>query len=153
MIEIRALETLPVAELRPLAARSELEGFRFLRRMLGEWETGEARFDGPGEVLLGAFDGPALVGIGGLTVDPYGDDPATGRLRHLYVAEPVRNQGVGRGMVRALEEAARGRFRALVLRTDTAAAARFYEALGYAPLPPGGTASHRRELDRGGDGS
>ena len=47
------------------------------------------------------------------------------------------------------EAEARPHFDVLLLRTDTAAAARFYERLGYAALPPGGRATHRRALPEG----
>jgi GNAT superfamily N-acetyltransferase len=144
MVEMRRLDALTA--LAPLVAASAGEGFRFLERLCREWMAGEARFDGPGEVLLGAYRGPALVAVGGVTRDPYGGDPDVGRLRHLYVAPEARRQGTGASLVRALEDAARPHFRALVLRTDTAQAARFYEALGYQRLPTGGTATHRREL-------
>jgi hypothetical protein len=49
-------------------------------------------------------------------------------------------------LVTTLEQVAGQTYRALVLRTDTPAAARFYEALGYTRLPSGNTATHRREL-------
>jgi GNAT superfamily N-acetyltransferase len=146
MVEFHGLGVLPADALGPLVAASAGEGFLFLERLVREWEAGEARFAGPGEVLLGAYQGPTLVAIGGVTVDPYGGDPAVGRLRHLYVAPEARRQGTGASLVRALEDAARPHFRALVLRTDTQEAARFYEALGYTRLPPGGTATHRRVL-------
>lgn len=45
-----------------------------------------------------------------------------------------------------LEETAEQHYHALVLRTDSRDAALFYQALGYRSLPPGGTATHRREL-------
>jgi len=146
MVEIQRLHALPGDALAPLVAASAGEGFLFLERLQREWQEGKKRFDGPGEVLLGACEGSALVAIGGVTLDPYGGDPAAGRLRHLYVAPWARRQGTGASLVRALEDAARPHFRALVLRTDTHDAARFYEALGYTRLPPGGTATHRREL-------
>lgn len=147
---IRPLHPLPAGTIEPLADESTREGFRFVRRLLDENASGEVRFDGPGEVLLGVFDGDELVAVGGVTRDPYGGDATVGRVRHVYVRPPHRGRGVGARLIAALEEHARRHFTALVLRTDTAAAARFYEALGYAPLPPGGTATHRRDLTPGG---
>jgi hypothetical protein len=52
-------------------------------------------------------------------------------------------------IVRGIEQRAVGQFDALVIRTDSAKAARFYQALGYAELPIGGTATHRRALAMG----
>lgn len=146
MTEFQRIQTLPTDALAPLLAASTAEGFRFVERFAREWEEGKACFDRPGELLLAAYHGASVVAIGGLTADPYTGDPALGRLRHIYVRPDARRRGIGRRLVRAIERAAQGAYRALVLRTDTATAARFYEALGYTPLPPGGTATHRREL-------
>lgn len=146
MIELRPIRDLPADALAPLLAESGAEGFRFVARLAAEWADVASRHDGPGELLLGGYDGARLVAVGGITPDPYGGDPDVGRLRRVYVLPEWRRHGVGRRLVRALEAAAAGRYRALVLRTDTAAAARFYESLGYHPLPDGGTATHRRDL-------
>lgn len=146
MIELRPIDDLAPDALAPLLAASAAEGFRFVARLAAEWATGAARFDRPGEVLLGGFADGRLVAVGGLTRDPYGDESAVGRLRRVYVLPEARRRGVGAGLVRALEAAAAGHYAELVLRTDTASAARFYEALGYARLPAGLTATHRRRL-------
>jgi GNAT superfamily N-acetyltransferase len=144
--EFQRIQTLPTTALAPLLAASTAEGFRFVERFAREWEEGKACFDRPGELFLAAYDGANVIAMGGLTADPYISDPSLGRLRHLYVRPDARRRGMGRRLVQALERAAQGKYRALVLRTDTATAARFYEALGYSPLPPGGTATHRRKL-------
>ncbi|HET7234756.1 MAG TPA: GNAT family N-acetyltransferase [Longimicrobium sp.] len=147
--EIRVLDPFPAAAVESLAAESVREGFRFVRRLMDEHASGQVRFDRPGEVLLGVYDGPELVAIGGVTHDPYGGDASVGRVRHVYVHPAHRRRGVGAALVGALEARAHGRFTALVLRTDTAPAARFYAALGYRALAGGGTATHRRELPPG----
>ncbi|HEU0013376.1 MAG TPA: GNAT family N-acetyltransferase, partial [Longimicrobium sp.] len=122
---------------------SAAEGFRFLARLRDEHASGRNRFDAEGEVLLGAFRGGELVGVGGLNRDPYSGDPRTGRIRHLYVLPTHRRHGTGRRLTGELLAHARHWFDRVVLRTDTAAAARFYEALGFAPEPriPGATHS------------
>jgi GNAT superfamily N-acetyltransferase len=146
MSEFQHVRTLPVDALAPLLAESTGEGFRFVERLSREWEEGRSRFDKPGELLLAAYDGETLVAIGDLTPDPYSEAPGLGRLRHVYVRADSRRPGIGRRLVHALENAAEQTYRALVLRTCTPTAARFYETLGYTLLPTGGTASHRREL-------
>lgn len=155
-VDVRRLHELPTAALGTLVAESAAAGYRMLERLRREWDDGRTRFDGPGEALLGVYDGPTLIAVGGLTADSYGGpnggDPRVGRLRHVYVRAASRRRGVGRALVRALEVRAAGRFDALVLRTDTAAAAAFYEALGYRRLPAGGTATHRRSLGGTRDG-
>ncbi len=147
MTEFERIQILPTWALAPLLAASTAEGFRFVERLVREWEAGHARFDQPGELLLAAYDGESLVAIGGLMPDAYTGDPALGRLRHIYVRPDARRRGIGRQLVDRLEQSAEGTYGALVLRTDTATAARFYEQLGYMPLPPGGAATHRRELE------
>jgi GNAT superfamily N-acetyltransferase len=147
VISLRPLFDLDGAGLAALLDEGRAEGFRFLERLATEWSSGELRFQRPGEVLLAVYDDAQPVAVGGLTADPYAVEPAVGRLRRVYVRRDVRRQGVGRRLVRALEAAAADHYRRLMLRTDTVAAARFYEALGYAPLPPGGPATHHRWLD------
>jgi GNAT superfamily N-acetyltransferase len=143
---IRPIEHLPAVGLDALVRESEAEGFRFLRRLRDEFDAGTNRFDGAGEVLLGAWMGDALVAVGGINVDPYAGDARVGRLRHLYVGAAHRRSGVGREMVAALVRAAAAHFDALHLRTDTDAAARFYERLGFAPVPGHPSATHRLAL-------
>jgi GNAT superfamily N-acetyltransferase len=148
MTEFLRIQTLPTSALASLLAASAAEGFRFVERFAREWEEGKTRFDRPGELFLAAYDGAgaSVIAIGGVTADPYTGDPTLGRLRHLYVRPDARRRGIGSQLVQALERDAQGNYRALVLRTDTATAARFYEELGYTPLPSGGTATHRRDL-------
>lgn len=144
--EIRPLRIPPWTALEPLVAESGREGFRFLARLRREHEAGEQRFDGPGEVLLGVHAGDAVAAVGGVTADPYEPGPRAGRIRHVYVARGHRRRGIGRMLVRALIAAARPHFDALTLRTDTPGAARFYEALGFAPVPGSPHHTHRLRL-------
>ncbi len=131
---IRSLLPPPWPDLAPLVAESEREGFRFLARLVREFDDGGNRFDAPGEALLGCYLGSELVAVGGLNRDPYSPEPRVGRLRHLYVSPAFRRRGVGRTLVDALVAAARPHFGVLLLRTDTPAAARFYETLGFAAV-------------------
>jgi GNAT superfamily N-acetyltransferase len=72
-----------------------------------------------------------VVGVCGLNVDPYAAEAHAGRVRRLYVLSAFRQLGVGRRLVMAVIEAARGRFDTLRLRTGNPAAVRLYEALGF----------------------
>jgi GNAT superfamily N-acetyltransferase len=144
-LSVRSLLPPPWPELAPVIEESEGEGFRFLVRLRREFLDGANRFDAPGEALLGCRRGGELVGVGGLNRDPYSPEPRVGRLRHLYVAVAHRKAGIGRVLVAALVDAARPHFDVLRLRTDTDAAARFYEALGFAPVSSP-HASHRMAL-------
>jgi GNAT superfamily N-acetyltransferase len=145
-MDIRTLLPPPWPLLAPLIEASREEGFQFLIRLENEFLSGEVRFDAAGETLLGAFQDPLLLGVGGLTRDPYCDDPHTGRVRHLYVLPQWRGRGIGASLLSAIELHAGAHFKALVLRTDTAAGAAFYQSHGYELLATGGTATHRRLL-------
>jgi GNAT superfamily N-acetyltransferase len=120
-----------VAAVQRLAAEAEAEGFRFLTRFLNDLANHRVSLADGREFFLAAVEQDHLVGVGGVTPDPYVDDPTTGRLRHLYVSPDVRRRGVGRALVRSLEARALPTYRRLRLRTDTTLAARFYAQLGY----------------------
>ena len=50
-----------------LAAAALEEGYKFLERLIREWNDGSTRFDGPNEVLFGAYVDGKLVATSGLT--------------------------------------------------------------------------------------
>ena len=129
-IEIRPVSTMS-DELNSLMVEADIEGHRFVRRLLKEWEAGVNRFDGAGELLLGAYSDQRLCAVGGLNTDPYSSLPAIGRLRHLYVAPPARRLGIGTMLVNEIRVRAMHTFLALRLRTSSAEAAAFYEQLGF----------------------
>jgi GNAT superfamily N-acetyltransferase len=116
-----------------LAAEGAAGDGRFLSRLEEEWRCGTLRFRAPGEVLLGTLDDDRLIGVGGISLDPYAPVDRLARLRHLYVARARRREGVGTALALALVERARGHFDRIRLTTD--AAARFYERLGFVAEP------------------
>ena len=143
--ETRHLAVGDVAAIRELASQAEREGFSFVRRFVDQLAAGALRLDAAEEFFLGVFDDGILVAIGGVTRDPYVDHLDTGRLRHVFVRADRRRTGTGHRLVADLEARARVRYTHLRLRTDTTAAAAFYEHLGYhAVINP--TATHRRTL-------
>lgn len=113
-----------------LAEASEGDG-TFLLRLRDEWAAGAIRFDQEGEILLGAFSDDVLIGVGGLSHDPYEPEAGLVRLRHLYVLEAERGRGVGRLLVARLVDHARAHSRHVRLRTQNPEAARLYESLGF----------------------
>jgi GNAT superfamily N-acetyltransferase len=114
-----------------LLAESEASGYRFLGRLIDEWERGVNRFCRPGEALFAAECGGQLLGVCGLNVDPYLDDPHIGRVRNVYVLAECRRRGIGRRLVERAIAAARGHFRRLRLRGEEVGPARLYESLGF----------------------
>jgi len=136
----------PDLDLGALLAESEQAGLRLVRRLVEEWVSGANRFDRPGEELFGAWLDGRVVGVCGLNVDPYTAKEGVGRVRHLYVLSAFRRRGVGRGLIAAVIEAARGRFGELRLRTGNPEAARVYEALGFQPFGRAADCTHIMEL-------
>ena len=59
------------ADVDPLVELSRDEGFRFLERLVSEWEAGINRFDAEGECLLEVRAGSQICAIGGLNHDRY----------------------------------------------------------------------------------
>jgi GNAT superfamily N-acetyltransferase len=130
-VSIIRLYDLPLDRLAELVAESEQAGFRFLRRLVEEWESDANRYARAGEALFAAVLGDRIIGVCGLNRDPYHGDTRVGRVRRLYVASPLRRRGIGRLLVATVIETARESFAQLRLRTDREPAARFYEALGF----------------------
>jgi GNAT superfamily N-acetyltransferase len=109
------------------------EGWKLLRVLEEDWNSGALRFDTSGEALFAAWRNGALAGMAGLSVDPYSETEAVARLRRLYVAPPHRGYGIGRGLIEAATDAATAHgFRMIRVRAPAAAGA-FYEACGFLP--------------------
>jgi len=143
-VEIAPLVTLP-DDVERLARAAEDEGMDFVRRLIDDWNGGTNRFDRPGEVLLGVTSVPRLVGVGGLNRDPYVDDPSVGRIRHVYIEPGSRGRGVGRELVGALVDRARGHFARVRLRASPLGSPDFYLAIGFSPATEG-DATHTLQL-------
>jgi len=128
-MEIQKVTRLP-SQIPALEKEAVAEGFRFITRLISEWHSGTNRFDAPGECLMAAYLDRQLVGIGGLSVDPFTQAP-TGRLRRLYVTPVARRQQVGRRLVSALLAHAALHFETVRLNTDTAQGSAFYLRCGF----------------------
>lgn len=135
-------------DLGPLVEASLAEGFGMVRRLRDEWLSGSNRFAEPGEAFLVARHGDSLAGVCGLNRDPLSPDPAVGRLRRLFVSQPLRKQGVGRTLVLRTLALARGHFSIVRVRTDTREADLFYTALGFSRVLSSDDATHELELSR-----
>jgi GNAT superfamily N-acetyltransferase len=130
---IARVDELPLNRFADMLAESEASGYRFLPRVLDEWGSGVNRFSRPGEALLVADLNGRWVGICGLSIDPYLEDPRFGRVRNVYVMADCRRAGVGRRLVEEAVERARGRFDRLRLRAEEPGPARLYESVGFRP--------------------
>lgn len=128
-IEIQHITHLP-AEVLTLEKEAIAEGFRFLTRLISEWHSGKNRFNAPGECLMAAYWNQQVIGIGGLSVEPY-NQLNTARLRRVYVAPVARNQHVGHALVKALVAHAALHFQKVRLSTDTSGGDAFYLRCGF----------------------
>ena len=100
------LDRLSQIEMVPLIAESRQQGQLFVDRLVAEYESGANRFDKAGEALYGVYNEGWLIAVGGLNRDFYLPGQTVGRLRHLYVLEDWRRQGVGRLLVEQIIAAA-----------------------------------------------
>lgn len=140
---IRKLEQLP-EQILALEAQAVAEGFRFLTRLITEWENHANRFDQPGESLWGVFFQGQLIAIGGLSRDPYAGQQV-GRLRRLYVAPSMRGRKMGQALVEQLLKQATTHFQTVRLSTDTFEGARFYLRCGFQAIDSD-SATHQKSL-------
>jgi ribosomal protein S18 acetylase RimI-like enzyme len=145
-MDIHPLIPPPWPQLARLMKASREEGFFSLARLVREYLSGQVRFDRAGETLLGLFEDSAIVGVAELTQHLYDNDPRTGCVRHVYVLPQCRGRGIGKALLAEIERHGKTHFSLLVLRTDTLAAANFYQRIGHERLAPGETATRRRLL-------
>lgn len=135
------------ADFLALVEASRIEGYWMPTRLLDGWRDRTHRFARRGEALLAAYCDGKLVGVCGLGVDPYVEQRREGRVRHLYVAEACRRQGVGRLLVKTIIDRARLHFRVLNVRA-TENAFEFYEKLGFHRVEGEEFMTHRKMFRR-----
>jgi GNAT superfamily N-acetyltransferase len=142
-ILIRPMSEMDLDSVRGLSFTAASEGFKFLERFIQEFEQGSIRLNQFGEFFLCVEIKGRLVGVGGVTPDPYLDQNQIGRVRHVYVDPEWRGMGVGSKLLGEIEHRAKRTYASLRLRTDTDAAARFYESNGYRAVRSS-TSTHER---------
>jgi ribosomal protein S18 acetylase RimI-like enzyme len=130
-VEIRQIIASNIGLLDKLAIEAQSEGFNFLQRVIDEWKNQTNEFSKKGEVLLGIFISELCIGIGGLNVDPYIEDPSIGRIRHVYIAQKHRRRGFATQLLRKIIKMAVMQFELLRLYTDIPNASSLYESLGF----------------------
>ena len=145
IIEISSLSE---NQLNEVLAQSKQEGFRFIERLINEYEAGTNRFEQIGEILLGCYDETKLVGICGLNRQAMEGDLSIGRIRRFYVLPQYRRTGIGRLLIESLLSYAIGHFNKLVLKTDTVAASRFYESVGFLRVNNNEEITHYIDVDK-----
>jgi GNAT superfamily N-acetyltransferase len=122
-----------------LRADAVADGHRHLIRLAAELENTPAMFHA---VFAGYVDG-RLAGIGAMTDEPALTPASAWRLRRLYVHRNFRRRGVARTIVTALVREAAGKVSRVTVRAGNDSASRFWEAVGFRPVP-GKAWSHER---------
>jgi N-acetylglutamate synthase-like GNAT family acetyltransferase len=114
-----------------LAIEAQSEGFNFVQRTIDEWKSGLNDFTKKGEILFGIFISDLCIGLGGLNLDPYIDDPRIGRVRHVFVSPKYRRKGLGTKLLKKIIYNSAKHFEILRLYTDNPIASSFYNSLGF----------------------
>jgi GNAT superfamily N-acetyltransferase len=114
-----------------LVTEAQSEGFGFVKRTIFEWKSGLNDFSKKGEILFGIFLSDLCIGLGGLNVDPYIDNPRIGRVRHVYISRKYRRKGLGSLLLNKIIYKSADHFELLRLYTDNPIASAFYESLGF----------------------
>ncbi|WP_419893826.1 GNAT family N-acetyltransferase [Oceanobacillus kimchii] len=130
--EVKKIYNLLEFELDTLVKESKQDGFRFLERLVNDYEAGSNAFNNFGEGLFAVFNEEGvIIAIGGLNKDPYSNEKSIGRLRRFYVSKEYRRKGVGSLLVNKIIDEAKKYYEILVLHTDTGQADKFYTSLGF----------------------
>ncbi|MEB9907032.1 GNAT family N-acetyltransferase [Bacillus anthracis] len=133
-------------EFKYLVQESKEEGFKFLQKLINEYENELNTFNKSGECLYGIFQGEKLIGIGGLNADPYTENNKIGRLRRFYIAKDYRRIGLGKLLLNKLLSHAEKYFKVVVLHTDTKQGDVFYTANGFVKREVYKRSSHYKVL-------
>ena len=116
-----------------LAEQADAEGIRVVRAVMDRWESGEERYGGSGEQLLVAVTDDGVVGVGGLTICP--TVPGALRMRRFYVHPAWRRRGVAAAIASALLASWPRDVSVITCNARASAAApRFWEAMGFEPV-------------------
>ncbi|NYF25366.1 GNAT family N-acetyltransferase [Sporosarcina sp. JAI121] len=129
---VEQVEDLEEIDIAHLVKESEMEGYRFLTRLVNDYQDGTNTFNKPGEALLSVRneDGE-VVAIGGVNQSPFSEDTQVARLQRFYVLDEARRQGVGSLLLKEIVEHSRGRFNEMTVRTESSKADAFYRANGF----------------------
>ncbi|MBY5542789.1 GNAT family N-acetyltransferase [Rhizobium leguminosarum] len=130
-IDIRRIRDRLPQEIADLESEARREGHRHIARLVDEWSAGDIKFEHHGERLFGAYVDDALVGIGGMTVDPAMSGAL--RMRRFYIRPAMRGRGIGRMLALALLDHARSFCTVVTVHAGNDAAAKFWESLWFQP--------------------
>lgn len=129
---VQQIENLRTIDISRLVKESEDEGYRFVTRLVNEYEDSSNTFDERGEGLFCVQNNVGeVVAIGGINQSPFSENHEVARLRRFYVLQAYRRQGVGTLLQNAIIEHAKKHFKEITVRTESAKADAFYRACGF----------------------
>ncbi|MBB2749675.1 UNVERIFIED_ORG: GNAT superfamily N-acetyltransferase [Rhizobium aethiopicum] len=144
-VDIRVIRDRLPREIADLESEARREGHLHITRLVDEWWAGDIRFERDGEILLGAYVGQALAGVGGMTLEPALSGAL--RMRRFYVSSEMRRRGIGRLLALALLNHARAFSGVVTVHPGNPGAVKFWGALGFRRYGPDGDI-HRLEIAR-----
>ena len=129
---VERVEDLQANTISHLVKESETEGYRFLSRLVNDFQDGTNRFNKPGEALFAVQNETGdVVAIGGVNQSPFSDDTQVARLQRFYVLDDARRQGVGSLLLKQIIDHSRGTFNEVTVRTESSKADAFYRSNGF----------------------
>lgn len=128
-------EHLPKA-IEVLRQEAALEGYKFIDRLVAEWNGQAFRFDREHELLLGAWDDTDLAGIGGITHDP--ELPGSLRMRRFYVRKCYRGRGIANVLATRLLTLNDSNAKPIYVNAGYPQASSFWESVGFVKHPHAG---------------
>jgi GNAT superfamily N-acetyltransferase len=131
VIEVKKISDFKEVDVSKLIQESEKEGYRFVTRLKEEYEDGTNRFSEQGEALYGVWEDKELVSIGGLTKNTITTEEQSARLYRFYTLPEYRRKGIGSELFKAISENAKGKFKEITTKTESAKADAFYRANGF----------------------
>lgn len=130
--KVERVDDLNLNDISQLIKESEAEGYRFLSRLVNDYQDGTNRFKKRGEALFSIRNVEGdVVAIGGVNQSPYSADKRVARLRRFYVLDEVRRQGVGSLLLKEIINHSRTAFNKITVRTESSKADAFYRANGF----------------------
>ena len=131
MMQIKRVVDLNTYDITPLLDSSVAEGYRFIQKLIDEYDNGKNRFDKKGELLLIIELDNQVIGIGGLNIEPYLNEDQVGRIRNIYIHPKHRGKKLGEQLVQILIEQSKKDFKLLRLLTENPIADHLYQKIGF----------------------
>ena len=130
--KVERIDDLLSIDISHLVQESETEGYRFLTRLVNDYEDGTNTFKKRGEGLFSISNETGdVVAIGGVNQSPFSDGMHVARLQRFFVLNDVRRLGVGSLLLKGIIDHSRDSFDELTVRTESSKADTFYRSNGF----------------------